>query len=426
MSSLSILSIKKHSLVYEDISGTFFVFLYVFSFYVAGPITSSMVAGGIALFSLMMNNEGRRWLAICIKSDYFVGMCGFVIALITLGVFYSTIHQTFDFSYIKIFFAQLIHLICGAFIISWIYRYLDVDVNQIIKWIILAYLVQSIIELIASGVPGLASFLLYFNRAEDAHVMSGGVRGVALAASTTWGLGLTYGLAFILYFKHYLMRRVNLLTVSGLMILIVGTFFAGRTGFVGACIGLAYFMLLSKKRVHKKVAIFIYAVFIIYLICQIALIFFYDYTVYAIEFILPWALEPLFNLIDGKGLSTGSTNRLAEMWEVIPTWRQALLGTGNFTNADDSFFMHVDVGILRNLFYWGIGGYAVLIAYEIFTVKPMFKNKTYRNMMLFVCIYLMVGEYKALVIGVNKMILSLLFLMSFAQVLDDNRCRRLA
>ncbi|MDE7115851.1 MAG: hypothetical protein K2O56_05435 [Muribaculaceae bacterium] len=290
-----------------------------------------------------------------------------------------------------------------------------------VRWIIVCYLVQSIIELTASSLPALAAFLSYFNHAQDDQVASGGVRGVALASGTTWSLGLTYGMVFIMYFREYLMDKVNLKTVGGLMVLVVGTFFAGRTGFVGACIGFAYFFIFSRKGIHKKLAIFVYVAFFIVVICQIALIFFPEYVYFALNSVLPWALEPIFNFLDGKGVSTSSTDVLDEMWKNIPTINQALTGTGNFTNPDGSYYMHTDVGILRNLFYWGVGGYVVLISYQIYVMLPMFLERNYRNMTIVTGIYLMFCEYKAMTLGFNKMALSILFLLSFTQYIRS-RC----
>jgi hypothetical protein len=424
MSRNNQINIQTKSFAIENIEGTIIVFMYVFSFYIIGPINSSILIAGIALCALITNHTAWKWLIVCINSKYFMGMCTFVFTLITLCIIYSLAHQTYDFSYAKTLVAQLIHLICGAIVIAWIYSRLDVNVNKMIKWLIMAYLVQSLIELVASATPSLASVLLYFNHADDAQAGYNGVRGLALSSGTTWNLGLTYGIVFILYIRYYLMHKVNLLTVAGIMLLVVGTFFAGRTGFVGACIGFIYFILFSKKGLHKKAAVLFYAIFIIYLICQIAMIFFYDYVIYAISFVLPWALEPLLNLIDGKGLSSGSTDVLDQMWSRLPTLQETLLGTGYFIGRDGAYYMHTDVGVLRNIFYWGLGGYSLLIAYQIYTMLPILRCKSYRNMMIFVFIYLAFAEYKAMTIGYNKMVLSIIFLISFSQVLD-NRCRKL-
>lgn len=422
-SNAKTLRIGSHYIDMTDTIGTIMVFLYVFSFYIVGPFTSSILAGMLSLAALTMFDKSRKWLAECLSTRYFFGISIFIGILITLGVFYSTVHFTFDFSYIKVMSAQFIHLLFGCFVVSWLYWKYDMTVDRAIKWVIAAYLVQSIIELVASCIPSLASALIYFNRADLVHRDEGSIRGLALAAGTTWSLGLTYGIVFILYFNTYLMRKINLLTVIGLILLVVGTFFAGRTGLVGGCIGFVYFMLFSRKALYKKLSIFIYIIFIIAIICELAIILFPRYVDFAIQFLLPWALEPLYNLIEGKGLTSASTNRLDEMWDATPTVQQALFGTGHFTNEDGSYYKHIDIGFTRNLFYWGIGGYLILIAYALYIVWPMFKNKHYRYMMIFTFMYLMLCEYKAMTIGFNKMAVSIIFLLSFTHILE-NRCRR--
>ena len=423
MNSSNILTLKKSTFDNVNVVGTFLVFLYVFSFYIVGPVTSSILAGILSLTSLAKSSRSRRWLLKCLSTRYFCGICAFLVTLITLCIVYSLAHLTFDLSYLKVLVAQFVHLLFGCFVMAWLYEKYAVTVEQMLKWIIAAYIVQGFIELAASCTPPLASALIYFNRADLVHRDEGSIRGLALASGTTWSLGLTYGMVFIFYFSIYLMRKINFLTVAGLMLLVVGTFFAGRTGFVGGCIGFVYFMLFSRKALHKKLSIFVYVIFIIAIICELAIIFFPEYVEYAVQFLLPWALEPLFNLLDGKGLTSASTNTLDEMWDVTPTIQQALLGTGHFTNEDGSYYMHVDIGFTRNLFYWGVGGYLILVIYALYLIWPMFKNRQYRAMMIFTFLYLMMCEYKAMTIGFNKMVVSIIFLLSFTQILE-NKCRR--
>ncbi len=412
MNSSSILTIKKSTLDNANVVGTFFVFIYVFSFYIVGPITSSIL-GAVIVFPVLLKPSARRVLFQTISTRYAVGLLSINILLIALGLSYSILHGTYDLSYIKILFAQAIHIICGFCIVAYLkYKY-DIDTSTIIRLIIYAYIIQSGIEMIASANPTIAAMLLPFNKADMAQESSA-LRGVALASATTWSLGLTYGIAFILYAHQYMMHRMNAKVVIGWFCLVVGTSFAGRTGFLGAIISIVYFLIFSQIGFIKKLSFFGYIIAAIIGLIIIIFTIFPSYVELLVLKILPWALEPLFNLLDGNDFSSASTDRLGEMWEVLPTFQEALLGTGHFTNADGSYYLHTDVGILRNLFYWGVFGYGAIIIYQIVTIYPLFrKGRSYKVLACLILLYIFITEYKAVTIGLNKMTFSILFLLSF-------------
>lgn len=412
MNAYQIYKIKRSTFDNYQINGTFYAFLYVFSFYIIGPITSSILAATIPLFS-MTKMSMRRYVYNIFCSKYAVGLLSINIGLIALGILYSLLHGTYDLSYIKILFAQCIHIICGLIIVSYLKSKYEINTSKIIQTIVYAYIIQSFIELMASAVPSIASILTYFNRAGDMQEASGGVRGMALASATTWSLGLTYGLVFIIYTYRYMLNRLSWKTVLGWFVLVLGTFFAGRTGFVGAALGIAYFILFSRYSIINASQFILYAVLIIIVLVTILFAIFPNYMEYMIFNVLPWAIEPVFNFIDGKGFSTGSTDVLDTMWNRPMTELEFLFGTGYFTGPDGAYYLHTDVGVLRNLFYWGIIGYTALISYQIYVMYPLFKlDRKHLILGLVIVIYLALGEYKAMTIGLNKMTFSILFLIS--------------
>lgn len=152
--------------------------------------------------------------------------------------FYSCLHLTMELEYIKVLIAQMFHFICGIFIIIYLKyqkQYTTLKIEQTIIW---AFLVQSIIQLIAMSIPSFAHFILYFSRAHDLQdAYGGGVRGLALSSGVGWSLGLAYGLIYIVFVKRYLLSGVNMKSTLIGILLLMGTIFAGRTGFVGACLG---------------------------------------------------------------------------------------------------------------------------------------------------------------------------------------------
>ena len=403
---------KEKNVFIEDTLGVVMVFTYIFSFFILGPITSSICAAAIALPTCLSNTKTRSLTLAIFRSHYLRGVVGLLLLLMTLCIFYSTVHLTHDFNYLKVLLGQLIQIIAGGIIVSYLYLKCDVTIERVFNWIIIAYLIQSCIELTAASVPKIASSLNYFNHAGEFQELSGGVRGMALASGTTWSLGLTYGMTFILYFSFILGKEINLMTTIGLIGLIIGTIFAGRTGFVGAAIGGMFFLLFGRKNIFQKSKLLLYIIAILAVVIMLVYLFAPSFVEYMIFNVIPWAFEPIVKYIDKGEFTTGSTEVLDNMWKETPTIKEAICGVGLFIGPDGAYYRHTDVGILRNLFYWGIGGYFFVIVYQLYLLWPMLINKTYRLSWFFLTVYLFVCEYKAMTLGHNKQAVSWIFLVS--------------
>ena len=396
----------------KDFVGILTVFCYVFSFYIVGPLTSSIV---IALPYIYMNRKEA------LKLDRFSSRIFlFLLVILFVSFMYSIMHLSFDYSYAKTMIAQTIHLFMGTFIVSIFRKKYNFTSEDIEKFIVIVFFIQSIIELIASVTPAFAAMLLPLNRAYEMAINEPGRRGLALASGTTWSLGLSFGLLYIIYVKRYLMNNISAFKIGIGVILLAGTMFAGRTGFVGAGFGVILFFLNANKSFFYKASIIIKILLLIAIICVLFYLLLPSLTTHLIENVFPFAFEPFYKLFYNDEFSTGSTDRLQEMWEVTITPLEALFGTGNFTNPSGSYYKHIDIGIMRNLFFWGIGGYAIMIAYQLyffFFIKTTVKDRKERwNMASYrfcMIAYLFVMEFKAMVIGYNKMSMSIIFLLAY-------------
>jgi len=400
-----------------EIIGVILVFSYIFSFYIVGPITSSIVAG-ILLFPCFVSVKFRKNVLRDLVSPYVSGIFIFQWLLIIVGYIYSIFHATYDLTYIKILFAQSIHLFFGVFIVVFLKYKLKCTFYHIERYIICAYMLQSIIQLVASIIPVFANLMLYFNRADSLQERSEGVRGLALAGATGWSLALTYGLVFIVFAKCCMLGKINLKTILCWGILFVGTFFAGRTGFIGIILGGVFFLFYNNRSLITKAWYVIKLLLLIIMLCVLIYILFPTYVEFALEYVLPFAFEPIYNYLDGNGFSSRSTNILLDdMWAISLSTKDFLLGTGHFTNPDGSYYQYTDAGILRNLLYWGAGGYFLLIVYQFYLLRPLrycrsrhFPSYFYWGLIM---LFLAITEYKAVVIGLNKCVFSILFLLGY-------------
>lgn len=399
----------------KDLYCALIVFCYVFSFYVISFITSSMVIAIPCLY-------------ICLRDKLFhidaytKRVVYFILFIIFLGLLYSCIiHITFDYSYVKVMSTQLIHIFMGLFVVTFLNNHYRLTPLDIEKYIVYAFFLQSLIEIVASVTPSLAAALLPFNRAYAFAESEAGRRGLALAAGTGWNLALGFGLLYIIFVKRYLLENISASKIFVGVILLAGTMFAGRTGFVGAAFGILLYFLNANKGIAYKIALVLKILFIISLACVIFYVLFPTLVNHLVESVFPFAFEPFYKLYYNDEFSTGSTDVLQEMWEVSISPIEVLIGTGYFTDPlTGSYYMHIDIGILRNLFYWGILGYATMIFYQLYLLSPVrihrksnkirWNTEAYRWCMM--C-FLFIMEFKAMSIGFNKMVLSMVFLLGY-------------
>lgn len=288
--------------------------------------------------------------------------------------------------------------------------------------IIWAFVFQSIIQLISILIPDFANFISYFSRSNELQeAYGGGVRGLALSSGTGWSLGLAYGLVYIIFAKRYLLHETNVLNIMKGILLLIGTFFAGRTGFIGAALGIIFFFISNQQNFHKKIILIFKTLITICLSCIIFYITFPILSDHLVNNVFPFTFEPFYKLYFNDEFSTDSTNTLLEMWTVSISPKEILLGCGSFTDPTSGlYYKHVDVGILRNLFYWGIIGYSLIIIYQLIQINTIqyskrldvshFNMKIYKSLIF---IYLSILEFKAMTLGFNKMIFSIIFLIAY-------------
>lgn len=110
------------------------------------------------------------------------------------------------------------------------------------------------------------------------------------------------------------------------------------------------------------------------------------YKIPAVEHLFRFAFEMLFNLADSGELQTGSTDVLLEMWRHYPrdfkTW---IIGDGYFISPTATnpyyvgdhqyaYYMGVDVGYLRFIYYFGLIGLLCFVCYMFVVAKECMNN----------------------------------------------------
>lgn len=333
----------------------------------------------------------------------------------------TIIHSTMDFSYAKNYVSQFIQLTIVIFVSSYIFfkhpdpkaSYIEYA-EKIIVWI---FLVQSIIEIIAFLIPEFASLvhLTYDDKTlKKIYEGYGGIRGLALAGSPGWGLAVGFGLSFLFYTKAYIInKKLTFITVLMAIILVVGTFFAGRSGFVGAILGVIYYCF-SKGNLLLKFKNFIYGIILFFLTVIAIYLLFPSFTHLLVEKVFPFVFEFYYKYETTGIIQTSSTNTLLNMWSIPISENTYIYGTGLFTDPiKGTYYMETDVGYIRNLLFGGIFWVIMVIIYHlyincfIFLRSKMIDSNT-KLFILFLTLYALILEAKAMTIGYNKYIFIIL------------------
>lgn len=396
------------------------IFMYVFMFKIIGPIDSSIFVGFVLALLVLNNRQFQKRVKQIILSDAFCGLfLTFVLLCLWIGIV-TVINRTLDFSFVKTWLHVFIQIIIGIFV--YCYLYSKGEARNIVNYLIVAFILQTLVEWLGLISPAFKSFIYSTKSAQTIRIANqyGGIRGLSLAGSSFFGLAISFGLVYILYLSPYntLFGKHSIAKFLCLLFLISGTFFAGRTGLVGllfACIIPVARFLSGKTKLNIKSTI---------TILLILLVGFAIFALIAHEFrdanmlfkrighLYDYVFEAFISLFNGKGLSTTSTSELfGEMYFKIP-FKTLIVGDGYYTDPiTGSYYMNTDSGYMRVILYLGLPGLVLMFVFQhyIFKLGHLEKKTKY------LCwIFLIILQIKGETIGFS-MILQSTILLSVLQ-----------
>ena len=390
------------------------LFCFVFAFYIGGISISFLVSIPLYIFSLL-SRKYRNALLFVFRCKYITSIVTVWGVVVFLSIIFPIVYSTWDFSLFRVVVVQIFHLFAAFPLLAYL-RYKAYTYEQIEQTFVWIFVVQTIIQCIVMMSPTLTEVMYSFNKFDPEAVEGPGsnIRGKALSAATTYHLSLVYGIAFIIYLKRFLALKVSLKNILIGILVFVGIFFAGRTGFVGVIIGGLGYVLYFRVKWTDKIRLFFYAlvgcgmfIILIYLLFPV----FYE----ALEnYILPYAFEFLYSLDTSGQMETASTNHLLEMWQRDFNYMEFFFGSGKYSNSTGGYYMRVDPGILRHTLFMGILGYVVLIVYQ-FVLLPIHKlHGQTRFYYTLIMLYLCVMDLKGCTLGTNKFVFAVSILLIFS------------
>ncbi|WP_435682129.1 hypothetical protein [Nonlabens sp.] len=268
-----------------------------------------------------------------------------------LSIIKSLLNQLFIFSTIVIFYASLDE---------------EDAKGKAHKYLIYAFVLQSLIIVGAYVSSSVEAFVRSFQDERTQTLGSetySGFRALSLSAGQFfWTAGAYTMIIVIAFYEFFLKRSVTLLSIGAFLLIIVGSFFTGRTIFLG--IAFALILFLSKIQIKNIVAGLLAMVLLLFMLYLLVPDSFYQSS------LAKWLLEFYYNYEESGSLSTRSTDALFYEMYFVPDLKTILIGDGMWTvpNGDRmSYYMSTDSGYMRVLLYYGFLGVIAYFAFAKFT-----------------------------------------------------------
>lgn len=409
-----------------DIFSTILVFCVVFMFKVVSVVDSSMVVGVLLAFLLLISVRFRHCFFYSVNGQKFMTLSALFLALVAWIFIALSINGGGDLSFIK----TLLHLYIQFIICYLLFSFLKSNgvAHKIPNYLLAAFIIQSIIIVFGIINSSFRQFLLSTKSELEISLSNHyGFRGASLSGSSFFGLAISFGAMFIVYFYTLKEKKNNNIFVSllTLSLLTFASLSAGRTAIIGLFFAILFFIITKKyKKKNRNALVFIKRIFffIIFTLIVLGTAFivasdslihlFGDFGFYITEF---------FTSSSGGMFRTTSTDSLKSMF--IPIEPDTFfIGDGIYTTAT-GYYMKTDSGLMRPILYAGLPCLILLtvIQIHILNIGNMFKKD--KKLFVIILLYLLVIQIKGEVLGFSIMINTVLILFSLSYNLhNDVQC----
>ncbi|QLB20323.1 hypothetical protein A6B43_01575 [Vespertiliibacter pulmonis] len=278
-----------------------------------------------------------------------------VLLLIVISAIPMLIHGTKDFSVIIMYCKSLILFLIG---ISFYNLFYICQENRFITDLKIGITIQAIIGLFAlCGIPFVIEFALSTNVILPRFYGSEQeYRLYNITSSAFFQLSIFYLMLF-----HFLLaynERNNTIQPIFIFLLL----------FIGLISGRSFLMLsIISLTVYFKWR-YIPALLLFLLLCLFFALNYADNKYVA------HALEPLINLIYGKGHISSSTDTLMQKHLFMPTIKQFLFGDGYYYSPQGGYYGSTDSGFLRQILYGGITYVMICFSFTFYFIWRISQN----------------------------------------------------
>lgn len=369
-------------------------FLFVYNVPIAFlPISSSKIVVIILLVWSTFKGEiriGKKsikpviWIIILI-------FYSFIVAILNSSGDYSLIYSEILF--------VINHTMGSLLFANVLYHYKKLSIRYILKMLVYIAVVQAIIiilMIVSASFYSIVANLSPLATRNSIYLRYGGARGYGLAQSITYDLAVvqSFALLFIVYlFPELRKNEPKLFTIYYLLICFSITV-TGRTAFIGILLSIllkiVYTNKLSKRGVNRVVTTFGVGVIAL----SIGVNYLQNTSFYSnlIKYIFEFR-------ISGGIASTSTGSNIIKMFDTFKTitWKSFIFGDGRYKGEGVYYYMNVDVGFFRQIYYFGMIGLVILlIAYwSIYktTIRNVLDNR-FKKMWVLFFIYVLIANIK--------------------------------
>lgn len=408
---------------FKELINIILIFMYIFMFTIYGFIDSSIVAGCIAFFLVITNYKSLNILKSLVCTKKFIRIILAYCCILIWIVLVLLINQSNDISFIKTFFHGLIQIIIGIIIFA--HNKGRNSENNITNYIIISFFIQTLIEWGALISPNIKNFL-YFTKDINTIAIAdrySGIRGLSLSGSSFFGLAVAFGFVYIIYIskKNTLFQHQPVYRTILYIVLISGTFFAGRTGLISIIFVICYKLYKWVKHTNKINIKYIMEMLIILIVLSI--IVFLLFTIFNINdligqkliYLKNYVFESFISFSKSASFSTTSTAHLFDDMYFKVNLKTLIVGDGMY-NVLGGYYMNTDAGYMRVILYMGIPGLIMLIILQKYILKY---NQVEKNIYYLLWFFLFVSQVKGEVIGFSLLTINMLTLFSLQKITNN-------
>lgn len=368
-------------------SGYYFPFEFTF---LPGVNTKMMLAViGILLFVLQWLKEGNAEL-----NKVFVSASAWAVVFSLFSLFSVTYNDTTDYTYAS-YIVKMWVWVSGAYAVLYLMRQVHGEIS--IKWVFhyMAWVcaVQSVLAIIIDNVPVIQSWVddYILQDTEFLHKTRRlyGIGAFFDTAGIRFSCALL-GLSYLLTHKTSDKREMWYWGLF-LIIAILGNIMS-RTTTVGVVIALLYMACTNFspniRLDSSKMRLFINVILFVGITAGITFYCYHHFPVF--RNYLQYGFEGFFNWYETGDWSTGSTDRLQDMYVLPDNLKTWLIGDGWFVNPNDpnGFYKYTDIGYLRFIFYCGSMGLCVFVLFFIYCTYVLIQRWR-ENTFLFLLFFLL-------------------------------------
>lgn len=350
----------------------FVLFLFVYNprFYFFSHLGAANIiaAAGFVTFFVKSIVDPQRWLKF--PRGFLIPTC-FVLALTIYSTFAVSISGTFQFHAVFVYLSFLAKLTFGTFFVVFTASGLrPIRFHELALLIVLAAFCQAAIVILMLIFPSVSELISSINANPNEILLNrtNGVRGNGLAASLVYDLSIiqAVSLLLIVVLLNYTSKIRDVLLLSAMSIAIFFSILvSGRTGLV---LVLLFPMLAfvncfrsAKSRLNTFVFMFSFVVFVFAIVVSILL----QEKLEIMERIWFFAFELFISASRGEGFVISSVQETLSMYIGFPD--EGLFMGHGFKRAPDGdgYFMGTDVGYLRDVYFFGLLGAALLYGFYL-------------------------------------------------------------